>query len=488
MHVIGEWIGTTQTFELDASGRVRSWPLGMEALVGVPKDMALGRRIDELSDGVEGFGWSEVLARLPEVGRWQCVARWAGREAACPWLSVGAEALLPGSLGESTGWRVWLRALDPPQRLGERPLRVDPGPRQAVEPWAARAASHDLASIFMAIECFAGLLAPELPGDGRAREVLGHLVGATRRGSELAREALDSGRSRVDALQPVHPAAVLYDLLPILRALLGPGLELHVDMDGALPTVLSSHRHFEAILLNLVANARDALDGNGRIDIRLVRVDAGGVQGVRLTVTDTGAGIPQGAFERIFEPFFTTKSKERGTGLGLPMVLEAVRAAGGRLEFTSHDGKGTSIDVWFEAFELRSVAPARSRWSEGGSARPSVLLSLVPGSLLARPLEILLRRSGFDVVVQQDPDPLQVRWSDRRYAAVLVELPPAEGLADECPKGTVGSETVYLRAASAGAWACGGTVLDLPCDPREILQTVHRLVSRSDHEYAFGPH
>jgi signal transduction histidine kinase len=107
-------------------------------------------------------------------------------------------------------------------------------------------------------------------------------------------------------------------------------------------------------LLNLVVNARDAMHGRGRVEIRVTRVDtaaprsADGPPGawVLLQVHDTGSGMTDEVRRRLFEPYFTTKGEGKGTGLGLPVVLASVRSAGGHIDVESVVGEGTTFWIY----------------------------------------------------------------------------------------------------------------------------------------------
>jgi signal transduction histidine kinase len=118
---------------------------------------------------------------------------------------------------------------------------------------------------------------------------------------------------------------------------------LVVDIDPALPAVALDAGQLRQALLNLLRNAREAMPGGGDVHVT-ARPDG---NGVRLTVRDHGDGISDAVRERIFDMFYTTK--ERGTGLGLPLTQQIVAAHGGTIACVRPDGGGTAFELWFPA-------------------------------------------------------------------------------------------------------------------------------------------
>ncbi len=134
-----------------------------------------------------------------------------------------------------------------------------------------------------------------------------------------------------------------------LRVLAGPAVALHVTLGPEPLVARCASSRVEHVLYNLVANARDAISEEGRIDVRLERHKDGGIS---LSVVDSGAGISQEVEERLFEPFFTTRADRGGTGLGLASVRALAEEDGGVVSFRSEAGHGATFVVTWP------VAPA----------------------------------------------------------------------------------------------------------------------------------
>jgi CheY-like chemotaxis protein len=177
--------------------------------------------------------------------------------------------------------------------------------------------------------------------------------------------------ARKTRLEP--QAAVLNGVLAefgdMLAHTLGVGIEVRYDLDPGLPPCVVDPTHAEMALLNVLANARDAMPGGGRATVRTgtaVLDEAAIAAGdglkpgryVALTVEDDGVGMEPAVLARAAEPFFTTK-KGKGTGLGLAMVHGFVRQSGGRLEIASEPGRGTTVRMLFPVAAEREASPPR---------------------------------------------------------------------------------------------------------------------------------
>ena len=150
--------------------------------------------------------------------------------------------------------------------------------------------------------------------------------------SEGRVEKLELARKIDQALQDVFPEG------------LTPGIRVERDLHGPFPPMFMQRRHLTEVLVNLLLNAREALNGQGRVTVAAhVRADLA----VEITVTDTGPGIAPDALGRVFEAYFTTK--ERGTGLGLAIVKNNVELYGGSVRVESELGKGARFTVVFPA-------------------------------------------------------------------------------------------------------------------------------------------
>ena len=210
----------------------------------------------------------------------------------------------------------------------------------------------------------------EIPVGSSARAWLQRVLTASLRAKALVQQILAFSRRTPVARTPVSLTAVVRETLPFLRALLPSTIALEDQLTAEATPVLADATQMQQILLNLATNARDAMgDTGGRLAIHLavVEVDAAGAAPapalptgayVRLTMQDSGAGIPPDTLARIFEPFFTTKEVGHGTGLGLSVVHGIIADHGGTILVESTLGQGTTFTLYLPRLVERADGEA----------------------------------------------------------------------------------------------------------------------------------
>nr|USU32370.1 ATP-binding protein [Methylobacterium sp. OTU13CASTA1] len=199
-------------------------------------------------------------------------------------------------------------------------------------------------------------------------------MGAARRGEQLTQQLLAFSRRQMLRPQTLNPNRLLLDFRPLAERAAGGAVEVAFNLDPAIDPIRIDPAQFEAAVLNLVVNARDAMEDGSRaarigVRSRNVRLDTAAVADkgvppgdyVEVSVTDTGTGIPPETLARVFEPFFTTKEVGKGTGLGLSQVYGFTRSAGGYVGIESEVGAGTT----FRLLIPRSADPAGEELGSG---------------------------------------------------------------------------------------------------------------------------
>ncbi|MFN2315268.1 MAG: nitrogen regulation protein NR(II), partial [Gemmatimonadales bacterium] len=203
---------------------------------------------------------------------------------------------------------------------------------------------NNLLTIILGTADHARLSVPE--GSELARD-LDTISEAGQRGAEITRQLLSFSRKNATVVKPVDLSQVVDHLVPMAARLTGRGITITTDTTRGLPAVTVDPALLEQALLNLVANARDAMPGGGTIALHtmLERSTNGHAPHVVVAVRDTGTGMDGATLDHIFEPFFTTKPEGKGTGLGLPMVQEFAARSGGGVSVDSVMGRGTTVSV-----------------------------------------------------------------------------------------------------------------------------------------------
>lgn len=308
--------------------------------------------------------------------------------------------------------------------------------------------AHDFNNILTAVLGYATLALDRLVPDKQSKlaRYLGEVVAASERGRDLIAKLLLFTRTQATAdAAVIVPAAVLDEVVAMLKPSIPPGVTLDIRVDD--PTPVRIHPgELNQVLVNLILNARDAIGQQGHIGIHLHRVDltepqlcaachkpfAGSF--VALDVSDSGSGIPPADLPRLFEPFFTTKGVGKGTGLGLPMVQGILRRAGGFVTVASHVGMGTRFRLHFplpDAPLTTSAAPTQAPVRAAGAGRLIWVLDDQPA--VGRYLHELLTGEGYQVVVFDTPQRLLDAFAGQGDSVVALitdlTMPGMSGLA-----------------------------------------------------------
>jgi PAS domain S-box-containing protein len=200
--------------------------------------------------------------------------------------------------------------------------------------------------------------------DERLLRFATNALAAAERGARLTSQLLAFSRVQRLEVRPTYVAPLIEEMRPLLRNVLGPGIEKKFDLDPHLTPVLADPTQLEVAVLNLAINARDAMPDGGTLTIssRRVRItdDPDLVPGtyVELSISDTGSGMDEDVLARAFDPFFTTKEVGKGTGLGLSMVYGMARQSGGNARIESSPGRGTTVKLYFRRADRDGEVPA----------------------------------------------------------------------------------------------------------------------------------
>jgi PAS domain S-box-containing protein len=219
--------------------------------------------------------------------------------------------------------------------------------------------AHDFNNLLTAIIGNLEVLTAKLPERGSAARYLEVALRAAWRGSGLTEQLLAFSRRQEIRPEIVCVERLLGSITALCQRAVGEGIEIFVLPQPNLWTCRIDPGQFEAALLNLAANARDAMDGSGRLTIAASNVVIGprddaelaAGQYVAVSVSDTGCGMSKDVLARAFEPFYTTKEVGKGTGLGLSQVCGFAKQSGGTARIESKKGKGTTVRLYLPKVE-----------------------------------------------------------------------------------------------------------------------------------------
>ncbi len=233
--------------------------------------------------------------------------------------------------------------------------------------------AHDMNNVLAAIMGLTSALRSTCPDEDPRAKSLESILHASNRGRELVKALTDFARKGLEEPRQLDLNKTLRKEVELLLHAKSPEVQVVLDLDPCLPTILGDAPALGSAIINLGINALDAMPGGGTLSFRSRSLGAGRVE---LVVADTGHGMTPEVLARAMEPFFTTKPVGKGTGLGLARVYGTVKAHGGSVEIRSLPGQGTSVRMVFPATGI----PAQSLepWAETPPAR------------LRRPLDVLL--------------------------------------------------------------------------------------------------
>jgi signal transduction histidine kinase len=227
---------------------------------------------------------------------------------------------------------------------------LDTARRQASVGALISGVAHDFNNMLSVMLGYARLMADEAQGSELLSEGVTEIEAAARRAMQLSRSLVDLGRVPETEPKVLEVGAVVDEVVQLLHRTLGDRITLQTQISAPELHVLMPPGELDRAIVNLVANARDALPGGGVVLIHVEHLRAGGGQPagsphgeVVIEVRDDGIGMEPEVLERALEPSFTTKAKGEGSGVGLASVDAIVRAAGGRVELESTPGVGTTV-------------------------------------------------------------------------------------------------------------------------------------------------
>jgi PAS domain S-box-containing protein len=217
--------------------------------------------------------------------------------------------------------------------------------------------AHDFNNILGAILGYGELAHQQSVAGSAMRRYLDSVMHAAERAKVLVERILGFSRSGLGDRAPVNVQFVIEETLELLEASLPAGIRLESRIEAGNAAVIGDATYLHQVAMNLCTNAIHAMERGGVLGVSLECIELneprtlsrGSLRSgahLRLTVSDTGAGIPPAVLERIFDPFFTTKDVGEGTGLGLSLVDGIVSDLGGAIDVSSKAGEGTSFEIW----------------------------------------------------------------------------------------------------------------------------------------------
>ncbi len=271
----------------------------------------------------------------------------------------------------------------------------------------AGSVAHDFNNLLTVINGYTTLLLKKTGPTDPMRDALGEIRMAGERATSLSRQLLTLSRKTAARQEDVDLNAAALEAGRMLTRIIGEDIRLETHLDPDLRPILADAAQINQVLMNLAANARDAMPGGGILRIETRNVELNAVEAARralapgryvsLRVTDTGAGIPKDVMPHLFEPFFTTKQPGQGSGLGLATVYGIVKHSEGSVEIQNEEGAGATVTIHFPESRAENPKPQAAAGS-GDAVGTETILLVEDDEQARRAFTRILRDSGYRVL------------------------------------------------------------------------------------------
>ncbi|GIK56079.1 MAG: hypothetical protein BroJett015_17420 [Chloroflexota bacterium] len=362
------------------AGEIVEWNPGMERITGYGRVLALGMPLEEMANRLLPDGdrhWMDLFALPNQVHAFD-----ETRDAA-PANDIN-ECMIQTIHGQPRIVQVMTFAIpteagamsgsifrDVTEKVAQD-RQMQQQERMAAVGQLAAGIAHDFNNILAVIMLYADMMLRSNQLPPRAAMSVKTIVQQSSRAAELIQQVLDFSRRTVLEKQLVDLRPLLQNLTDMWQRTIPSSIQLRFDAGEDDVTIFADPTRIQQIFMNLVVNARDAMPDGGQLSLSLQRIlahqhPAPGLNAqikewVKVTVADTGCGIPPDVIPRLFEPFFTTKEPGKGTGLGLAQVYGIVQQHDGHIELTSQVNKGTTFTLYFPALTQPTLLHDTNEW------------------------------------------------------------------------------------------------------------------------------
>ena len=364
----------------DANGTISYVNPAFSRITGFTAEEAEGRSATFLTDGDSGDRLAEIRRVVAGGTAWGGRLQYRHKEGTAVEVDLVVSPLRDGS-GSVVGSVEVARDVS---RETELESQLAEAQRMEAIGRLAGGIAHDFNNILTVISGFAELAVDEVPTDHPVAEDLAQILEASERAAALTQSLLAYSRRQVLMPSVLDLNEFVADISPMLARLIGEDVTLETRADPELWPALADRGHLEQVVMNLAANARDAMPAGGKLvietaneilDDSYTRCHVGANPGphVMLAVVDTGVGMTPEVIKHAFDPFFTTKTRGKGPGLGLSTVLGIVSQSHGSIDIQTEPGHGTAVRVYLP----RAVTPAAETPSDTNPHVPTAGRSIL---------------------------------------------------------------------------------------------------------------
>jgi PAS domain S-box-containing protein len=360
-------------YMLSPEGVVTNWNSGAERIKGYTHDEIVGSHFSRFytaEDQAAGVP-KRALSTAGTAGRFEAEGWRVRKDGTRFWAHVIIDAIQDDD-GKLMGFAKITRDLTEKKRTAEALEAANAALYQAQKMESigqlTGGIAHDFNNLLSVLSSGLEVLAMQRGAEGGESRTIDSMRRAVDRGARLTQQLLAFARQQPLQAETRSLNRIITGFEPVLRRAGNSSIEFEIDLDRKARSAVIDSARLESALLNLVVNARDAMPDGGRIVIatRNVTLDhhqAGSLPAgeyVKVTVSDTGTGMPPEVVARAFEPFFTTKEMGKGTGLGLSQVYGFIKQSEGEVVIDSREGEGTTIAIYLPAVVAEGQEDKRS--------------------------------------------------------------------------------------------------------------------------------
>lgn len=293
--------------------------------------------------------------------------------------------------------------------------------------------AHDFNNILNIIIGYGMMVRDRLAGDEVSREQISEVLSAADRAANLTRRLLAFSRKQIVEMKSIKVDDIIAGMEKMISRLIGEDILFSTDLAARELLVKADTGQLEQVLLNLAANARDAMPDGGSLTVgtNVMEMDDSyilahgygkpGFYAV-ITVTDTGAGMDKETQRKIFEPYFTTKGLGLGTGLGLAIAFGIVKQHGGFIQVYSEKGEGTTFKILLPAVKHEASAVQKIEAATPVKGGTETILVAEDEPTLRKLMKIILESYGYTVITADNGEDAILRYTEGKDDISLVIL------------------------------------------------------------------
>lgn len=360
---------------LDAEGRVSAWNVGAERLKGYRAEEILGEHFSRFfsEEDRRAGAPQKILEAAARHGKHEREG-WRVRKDGSRFYATAVTTALRDAEGRLTGFAKITRDITEriEQQRALEQTRAALAQAQKMEALGQLTGgiAHDFNNFLQVIKTSVAIVQDRVKDSDPI--ALKYLEAARRnadRAAAVTQRLLTFARRHPLDPRPVNINQLLQEIRDLLKHAIGEGIQVETALSHDLWDTCADINQLETAILNIVINARDAMNRSGRLTLETANAalheaadDPQGAAGeyVMLAVRDTGCGMSEEVLARIFEPFFTTKNPEEGTGLGLSQVFGFVRQSDGHVRVESKPGGGTTVRIYLPRLKASAASQADS--------------------------------------------------------------------------------------------------------------------------------